>query len=138
MRLASKAYDLSDVWAAQELYHANGWTDGLPIVPPTRDAVVARLELAVADPAQLVGAWGCRHRREARNQRRNGRVPADAFSGRAGLFRGNAAAGIPAARGDGLNRRLRGSGCTERGRCGASSTPWAGSTRSATAAAQPP
>ena len=55
MRLASKAYDLSDVWAAQELYHANGWTDGLPIVPPTRDAVVACLELAVADPAQLVG-----------------------------------------------------------------------------------
>jgi Arabinose-binding domain of AraC transcription regulator, N-term len=38
-----------------ELYHANGWTDGLPIVPPTRDAVVACLELAVADPAQLVG-----------------------------------------------------------------------------------
>jgi trimethylamine:corrinoid methyltransferase-like protein len=55
MLLASKTYDLSDVWAAQELYHANGWTDGLPIVPPTRDAVVACLELAVADPAQLVG-----------------------------------------------------------------------------------
>ena len=55
MRLASKTYDLSDVWAAQELYHANGWTDGLPIVPPTRDAVVACLELAVADPGRLVG-----------------------------------------------------------------------------------
>ena len=55
MRLASKAYDVPDVWTAQELYHANGWTDGLPIVPPTRDAVVACLEMAVADPAQLVG-----------------------------------------------------------------------------------
>jgi hypothetical protein len=32
-------------------------------------------------------------------------VPADAFSSRAGLFRGNAAAGVPAARGDGFNRR---------------------------------
>ena len=55
MRLASKTYDLPDVWAAQELYHANGWTDGLPIVPPTRDAVAACLEMTVADPAQLVG-----------------------------------------------------------------------------------
>jgi hypothetical protein len=55
MRLASKTYDLPDVWAAQELYHANGWTDGLPIVPPTREAVAACLEMAVADPAQLVG-----------------------------------------------------------------------------------
>jgi hypothetical protein len=55
MRLASKTYELSDVWAAQELYHANGWTDGLPIVPPTREAVAACLEMAVADPVQLVG-----------------------------------------------------------------------------------
>src|SRR5215470_16229202 len=55
MRLASKAYDVPDVWAAQELYHANGWTDGLPIVPPTRDTVAACLEMAVADPVQLVG-----------------------------------------------------------------------------------
>jgi hypothetical protein len=36
-------------------WFTDGWTDGLPIVPPTRDAVVACLELAVADPAQLVG-----------------------------------------------------------------------------------
>jgi hypothetical protein len=55
MRLASKAYDVPDVWAAQEFYHANGWTDGLPIVPPTREAVAACLEMAVADPVQLVG-----------------------------------------------------------------------------------
>ena len=31
MHLASKIYDVPDIWAAQELYHANGWTDGLPI-----------------------------------------------------------------------------------------------------------
>src|SRR5215831_14423881 len=55
MRLASKAYDVPDVWAAQEFYHANGWTDGLPIVPPTREAVAACLEMVVADPVQLVG-----------------------------------------------------------------------------------
>ena len=55
MRLASKTYDVPDVWAAQELYHANGWTDGLPIVPPTHEMVAACLEMAAADPAQLVG-----------------------------------------------------------------------------------
>jgi hypothetical protein len=55
MQLASRTYDVDDVWAAQELFHANGWTDGLPIVPPTREAVSACLEWALADPAQLVG-----------------------------------------------------------------------------------
>jgi hypothetical protein len=33
--LSSKAYDVDDFVAAQELFHSNGWTDGLPIVPPT-------------------------------------------------------------------------------------------------------
>ena len=33
--LTSKIYDVADIHAAQELYHCNGWTDGLPIVPPT-------------------------------------------------------------------------------------------------------
>ncbi len=55
MHLASKTYDVADVWAVQELYHANGWTDGLPIVPPTRDAVFACLEWAMAEPGHLVG-----------------------------------------------------------------------------------
>jgi hypothetical protein len=55
MRLASRSYDVTDVWAVQELYHANGWTDGLPIVPPTRDAVAACLEWAMLPPDQLIG-----------------------------------------------------------------------------------
>ncbi|MSP01054.1 MAG: hypothetical protein EXR07_08405 [Acetobacteraceae bacterium] len=55
MQLASRTYDVADVWAAQELYHANGWTDGLPIVPPTRDAVAACLDWAMMEPQQLVG-----------------------------------------------------------------------------------
>ena len=48
MQLASKIYDVDDVWVAQELFHANGWTDGLPVVPPTREAVAACLEWAGA------------------------------------------------------------------------------------------
>ncbi|HTW73209.1 MAG TPA: hypothetical protein VME47_25250 [Acetobacteraceae bacterium] len=55
MQLASKTYDVPDIQAAQELYHANGWTDGLPVVPPTADAVQACLDWAMTPPGQLVG-----------------------------------------------------------------------------------
>jgi hypothetical protein len=55
MQLASKTYDLDDLGAVQELYHSNGWTDGLPIVPPTREAVAACLDWAMMAPGQLVG-----------------------------------------------------------------------------------
>ncbi len=55
MQLTSKSYDVDDMGAAQELYHSNGWTDGLPIVPPTREAVAACLDWAMMAPGQLVG-----------------------------------------------------------------------------------
>ena len=55
MRLASTTHAVEDVWAVQELYHANGCTDGLPIVPPTADAVGACLDWAMMPPEQLIG-----------------------------------------------------------------------------------
>ena len=55
MLLASKTYDVDDIHAVQELYHANGWTDGLPIVPPTPEAVEACLDWAMMPPDQLLG-----------------------------------------------------------------------------------
>lgn len=55
MHLASKTYAVEDIHAAQELYHANGWTDGLPVVPPTAEAVHACLEWAMTSPDQLIG-----------------------------------------------------------------------------------
>lgn len=55
MQLASKIYDVADFAAAQELYHSNGWTDGLPVVPPTADAVAAMLEWVGVAPDQLIG-----------------------------------------------------------------------------------
>ncbi|MDX2155781.1 MAG: hypothetical protein SFW09_04645 [Hyphomicrobiaceae bacterium] len=55
MQLASTTYDVDGFAAVQELYHANGWTDGLPIVPPTPDAVAACIEWAGMTPDQLVG-----------------------------------------------------------------------------------
>jgi hypothetical protein len=53
--LISRVYDVDDFSAAQELYHSNGWTDGLPVVPPTQAAVEACLEWAGMLPGQLIG-----------------------------------------------------------------------------------
>lgn len=53
--LASRRHRADDIGAVQELYHSKGWTDGLPIVPPTEAAVRACLDWAVMDPDQLVG-----------------------------------------------------------------------------------
>src|SRR5204863_7060254 len=53
--LMSHVYDVDDFAAAQELYHSNGWTDGLPVVPPTQAAVEACLEWAAMPPDQLIG-----------------------------------------------------------------------------------
>ena len=55
MNFASKIYEADDISAVQELYHSNGWTDGLPIMPPTQDAVEACLEWAMAPPDMLIG-----------------------------------------------------------------------------------
>ncbi|MBV8871001.1 MAG: hypothetical protein JOY65_16555 [Acetobacteraceae bacterium] len=55
MPLTSKTYQIADVWAAQELYHANGWTDGLPIVPPRSETVHACLDWALTPPGHLLG-----------------------------------------------------------------------------------
>ena len=55
MQLSSRTYDADDIAAVQELYHSNGWTDGLPIVPPTADAVQACLDWAMMPPDQLIG-----------------------------------------------------------------------------------
>jgi hypothetical protein len=55
MTLASRIYDAPDIGAVQELYHSNGWTDGLPIVPPTPDAVQACLDWVMMPAEQLIG-----------------------------------------------------------------------------------
>jgi hypothetical protein len=53
--LTSTVYTTDDFDAAQELFHANGWTDGLPVVPPTERAVAACLDWALMPPDQLIG-----------------------------------------------------------------------------------
>ena len=48
--------------AAQELYLERGWTDGLPIVPPTIERVEAMLASTPRDPQEIIGEippnWG--------------------------------------------------------------------------------
>ena len=53
--LASKTYEVENFAAAQEFYHSSGWTDGLPVVPPTESAVAACLQWALMSPDQLIG-----------------------------------------------------------------------------------
>jgi len=56
MDFASTKYDVADAFAANELYQDNGWTDGLPIVPPTDALVRTFLEAARMAPGAVVAA----------------------------------------------------------------------------------
>jgi len=49
-KLQSTAYDVSDTVEAIEFYFDKGWTDGLPVVPPTEGSIRAMLEAVRLDP----------------------------------------------------------------------------------------
>jgi hypothetical protein len=48
--LQSTRYEVSDAVAAIEFYYAKGWTDGLPVVPPTPASIHAMLDAAGREP----------------------------------------------------------------------------------------
>ena len=48
--LQSTRYDVADTAAAVEFYFDKGWTDGLPVVPPTENAIWGMLESAGLEP----------------------------------------------------------------------------------------
>src|SRR5881296_2641907 len=52
--LTSKWYQVQDAADAIEFCFQQGWTDGLPVVPPTPDRVSAMLEAARLEPPQQV------------------------------------------------------------------------------------
>lgn len=60
--LRSKRHTVEDLAAAQEFFHSRGWTDGLPVVPPTPAAVQACLEWVGMPPGQLIGVEPVRQR----------------------------------------------------------------------------
>lgn len=61
--LRSAVYDVEDAHEANELFQDSGWTDGLPIVPPTEDLVRGFLDAAALEPGDLLGVEPVRRRR---------------------------------------------------------------------------
>jgi len=53
--LRSRRLEADDEIAAAELFQRNGWTDGLPIVPPTEARVAECLEWAHLTPDEILG-----------------------------------------------------------------------------------
>ncbi|RPI45680.1 MAG: hypothetical protein EHM59_09520 [Betaproteobacteria bacterium] len=62
MNLKSAVHEVRDAFEANELFQRNGWTDGLPIVPPTEAGVVRFLQAARLTPDALVGVEPVRRR----------------------------------------------------------------------------
>lgn len=61
-RLESLTYEVADPLAANELYQQKGWTDGLPIVPPTEEGVFVCLEAAGLQPSDVIAVEPVRQR----------------------------------------------------------------------------
>ena len=62
LNLTSLKYELEGSGEAQEFFHSRGWTDGLPVAPPTPEAVAACLEWANLPPGELIGVEPVRER----------------------------------------------------------------------------
>ena len=60
--LQSATYDLADALDVNELYQQNGWTDGLPIIPPTEERVREFLDAAYIAPQDVIGVETVRQR----------------------------------------------------------------------------
>ncbi len=60
--LQSRTYELDDAFAVNELYQQSGWTDGLPIIPPTEERVWEFLRTASLQPAEVIGMETVRQR----------------------------------------------------------------------------
>lgn len=53
--LTAEQLDADDFFHAVELYYERGWTDGLPVLPPTEKRVRALLDAAGLDPEHVLG-----------------------------------------------------------------------------------
>ena len=62
MTLQAKEHVAEDFAAVQELFHSRGWSDGLPIVPPTSEMVQAMLDWVGMPGDHLVGIEPVRER----------------------------------------------------------------------------
>jgi hypothetical protein len=62
MNLTSKRHSSRDLQSAQEFFHSKGWTDGLPVIPASAEAVAACLEWTAMAPDHLIGIEPVRQR----------------------------------------------------------------------------
>lgn len=53
--LTSRRHQTTDFVESNELFHERGWSDGLPIIPPTEDQVLSFLEAAGRDASDVLG-----------------------------------------------------------------------------------
>ena len=60
--LSSQQYEMADAYEAMEFYFHQGWTDGLPVVPPTEERVLAFLEHVGRHPSDVLGTVSVRNR----------------------------------------------------------------------------
>ncbi|MBI3372522.1 MAG: hypothetical protein HY017_12330 [Betaproteobacteria bacterium] len=61
--LASAVLEVEDAFEANELFQRNGWTDGLPVVPPTEAGVARFLAAAALNARDIIGVEPVRRRR---------------------------------------------------------------------------
>ena len=59
---SSAVLDVEDAFEANELFQARGWTDGLPIVPPTKEALREFLSAAGLSAGDLIASEPIRRR----------------------------------------------------------------------------
>ena len=55
MELTSKVYEAHDMADFTELVYEHGWSDGLPVFPPTDDKVTAMIRYIGRDPGEVIG-----------------------------------------------------------------------------------
>jgi len=56
LTLQQQTIEAEDALAVQELFFQNEWTDGLPVVPPTKNKIEAMLNAVPMDPQTIIGA----------------------------------------------------------------------------------
>jgi hypothetical protein len=56
MLLQAEAIETKDALNAIELFYKKGWTDGLPVIPPTKDRIESMLKMVGMAPDAVIGA----------------------------------------------------------------------------------
>ena len=61
-KFISDVGQVEDALALQELFYEKGWTDGLPVVPPTPERVAEFLEASGREPSDIITVIPTRNR----------------------------------------------------------------------------